>query len=155
MNFLMILLCIVTYVYDGDTIKCIDDKNQIYKIRLLGIDSPEFTRGECKSQPYSKIAKNYLNDLIKDQEVIIYITGKDKYDRNLGFIYKDEVDINSEMIKAGLAERYRGKKDYKEHPYFIYEYNARKEYKGMWQQLLWNNHQYESPREFRERCLYN
>jgi endonuclease YncB( thermonuclease family) len=98
----------VTRVYDGDTVKGKGHDIEI-KVRLVGIDAPETSRKKRDpGQPYSQQAKKYLAGLILNRTVDIKGYGLDRYNRILGVIYLDGRNINLEMVKAGLAEVYRG-----------------------------------------------
>jgi len=124
----------VTRVYDGDTVLCIKDSVQI-KVRLVGIDAPETSKKKRDlGQPYSQLAQKYLAGLVLNKEVEIKGYGNDQYNRVLGEIYCDNKNINLEMIKAGLAESYKGKaaKGFNTDSYIASEAEAKKTLKGMW-----------------------
>lgn len=91
----------VVYVYDGDTIQLRTSDNKEYKIRLSGIDAPEY------NQNYGKKSKAYLNSLICDKLVNIEVVGMDKYERILAIIFYNNEDINYKMIKKGYAWHYK------------------------------------------------
>ena len=93
----------VSYVFDGDTIM-IDD---IYKIRLQGIDCPE-SKQLCKNKlgdfyKCGAVSTAKLKELIDHKMVICEIDGKDRYKRYLGTCYINEVNINSYMVNTGNA----------------------------------------------------
>ena len=73
--------------------------------------------------------------------------GLDGYSRILGVIYLEGKNINLEMIKAGLAEVYRGlaPKKFPLTPYWQAEKEAREAKMGMWSQ----GDKYISPKEWR------
>ena len=80
-------------ITDGDTIRADD-----YRLRMQYIDAPEIKQ-KCKTQ--------YLQELVGDaKNVKCKIVGHDKYKRNLAICYKDKLDINREMVKAGHALAY-------------------------------------------------
>lgn len=60
--------------------------------------------------------------------------GKDRYNRVLGVIFQDGKNINLEMVKAGLAEVYRGlaPKKFNLTPYWQAEKEAREANRGIW-----------------------
>ena len=98
----------VVHVYDGDTIKVIENGKEI-TIRLVGIDAPEISRKkDLPGQPFCLKAKEYLSSLVLDKMVNIKFYGKDEIGNSLGEIFAEKVNINLEMIHAGLAEVYRG-----------------------------------------------
>ena len=113
-------------VIDGDTIHI--NKN---KIRLHAIDAPE-TNQTCNKS--SKIwncgveSTKFLKELIGNNKIECITQGKDRYKRFIGICYKDNLDLNSEMVLNGWAIAYRYySKDYVEE-----EEEAKQEKKGIW-----------------------
>ena len=136
-------------VYDGDTVKAFGHGIEI-KVRLVGIDAPETSKKKKDpGQPYSQKAKKYLASMVLNKTVDIKGYGLDRYNRILGVIYLNNQNVNLEMVRAGLAEVYRGKppRDLAMEPYLEAEKQARDVKKGMWS--LGNN--YISPKEWRKR----
>ncbi len=89
----------VTYVTDGDTFHVlINGKKE--KIRMFGIDAPE------SKQEWGLEAKESLNKLISNKEVILDIKNKDMYGRLLAVVLIGKQNINHEMIKTGNAWYY-------------------------------------------------
>lgn len=88
---------LVGRIIDGDTIEIENDS-----IRLLGINSPE--RGE----EYYTEAKNYLETLSLNN-VVQLKKGKedrDRYNRELRYIFIGTTNLNLELVKKGLANPY-------------------------------------------------
>lgn len=126
----------VVRVYDGDTI-LVSGPDGRRVIRLLGIDAPETSKGKGETgQPYSKKSRQYLAGLILNRKVILVTFGKDRYERTLAVVYHDGRDINRAMIRAGLAEVYRGRtsEGFDKAPYRKTETQARQSKTGMWRQ---------------------
>ena len=118
----------VLKVYDGDTIQ-VDKMGKTFTVRLAGIDAPE------NNQPFSEEAKKYLTDLCLNQTADIKAYGTDRYGRTLGTVVLFyTTDASLEMIKAGLAEIYRGRfpKGLDSRLYKEAESEARKKGLGMW-----------------------
>lgn len=88
-------------VSDGDTVVLLDSNNEQHRIRLDGIDCPE------KGQAYSKVATDFVKDLIAGKYVKVEWTQRDKYNRILGFVFVGETNVNKELLKAGLAWHYK------------------------------------------------
>ena len=93
----------VIKVVDGDTF-------QLYNgeiIRLICIDTPE------EGKPGFEDAKLFLESLIMNREVRLEndIDDKDIYGRSLRYVYVsmngNEVFVNKEMVRYGLAEVFR------------------------------------------------
>lgn len=86
----------VTYVVDGDTL----DVNDI-RVRLALVDTPE--RGENGYQS----AKNFVKNLCLGEDAQVDIDdgqrGGDRYAREIGVVYCDGVNVNSELIEKEYA----------------------------------------------------
>jgi micrococcal nuclease len=124
----------VTRVIDGDSVIAVGHDITI-EVRLVGIDAPERSHKKNEpGQPYSKQATKYLAGLVLNKTVDIKGYGQDRYNRVLGVILLDGKDINIEMIKAGLAEVYRGKpaRGLDLGPFWDAEKEAREARKDMW-----------------------
>lgn len=137
----------VLKVYDGDTIK-VTGFDLTFKIRLVGIDSPEIGYKGQKSQPFSQKAKQHLESLLDNRKVAIKSYGTGAYNRQLAEVFVNNKNINMEMIKAGLAEVYTGRRPKKldSQIYLKEELRARRAKKGMW--VLGST--YKSPRQWRK-----
>lgn len=94
---------IVTYVYDGDTVK-LHPKNtfsQKYdiKLRITQMDAPE------RNQPFGLKARRALIKLCQGNNIVATadIVAKDKYQRSLGRLQCNQVDASLYMVEQGLA----------------------------------------------------
>jgi len=138
----------VVAVLDGDTIRVMRD-GMIVPIRLIGIDAPESSKGDGEpGQPYSRAAKKHLAHLVLQKPVEWVSYGTDDYRRVLGVVHLDGVNVNLEMVRAGLAEAYRGRPQpgFDDSPYRQAERAARQARRGMWAQ----GPRYVSPYEWRK-----
>ncbi|WP_457552106.1 thermonuclease family protein [Desulfobacula sp.] len=137
----------VVKVFDGDTIK-VKGLDLIFKIRLVGIDSPEIGFKGRKDQPFCREAKQYLSLLLDHKKVAIKSYGVDAYNRQLAEVFADGKNINLEIVTAGLAEVYKGRwpKNLSSQIYLKKEAMARQDGKGMWAQ----GNFYKSPRQWRK-----
>lgn len=114
----------VIHISDGDTVTVMNAKKQKIKIRLAHIDAPE------NDQPFGKKSKQYLSRLIKGQNVRLNCHTTDHYGRKVCGIYHNQLDVDAEMIRAGLAWVYR---KYNKRPELIQiEKNAKKNRVGLW-----------------------
>ncbi|OCX42351.1 hypothetical protein A7X81_03955 [Campylobacter ornithocola] len=112
----------VSRVIDGDTIEA-KFENEKLKIRLFGIDAPE------SDQAYGKMAKQFLNAIVLNKEVVLSVKDEDKYGRILAIVYLNDKDINQIMVKNGFAWAYEHYSDL-----YINEQNYAKENKkGLWE----------------------
>ena len=138
----------VIRVHDGDTLTAVADDKEV-KVRLAGIDAPELSLiKHVPGQPFSIKAKEYLASLVLNKSVAIKFYHNDPGGTSLGEVFADEVNINLEMLRAGLAEVYRGKPanhldiaNYRDA-----ETNAKRNAKGIWEL----RDQYFSPWDWRE-----
>ena len=126
-------------VVDGDTIHI--DKN---KIRLHAIDAPE-TNQTCNKN--NKVwncgieSTKFLKKLIGKNKIECITTGKDQYNRFIGICYKNNLDLNSEMVLNGWAIAYR----YYSMDYVKEEEEAKKQKIGIW------SGEFEEPYLFRKK----
>ena len=75
----------------------------------MGIDTPETAKGKRKpGQPYSQRTKKYLAKMVLNKVVDVKGYGLGPFNRVLGVITSEGRNVNLEMVKAGLAEVYRG-----------------------------------------------
>ena len=92
-------------VVDGDTIRVLWHGESM-SVRLLGIDTPEH------DQPGYEEAANHLCDLLAcvetiDLEFSTVHPRRDSLGRLLATVWRDGIDINSEMLESGHAVRYQ------------------------------------------------
>lgn len=92
---------------DGDTVVVTGSKQGLLRrIRLLNIDTPE-THFEGKTQGYpGDLAAAHLEKLVPvGTDVTVQYAEQpcDGYKRHLGFVFKGQLNVNLEMVKAGMA----------------------------------------------------
>ena len=121
----------VVKVIDGDTIHILLVSQNIEKIRLAGIDSPE------RKQAHGQKAKKHLISLVASKTVKISYSKRDRYGRIVGKILLKGSDINLKMVQAGYAWHYK-KYQREQVPddrlsYAVAENNARKHNLGLFQ----------------------
>jgi micrococcal nuclease len=115
----------VVSVADGDTFTMLVSNEQI-RIRLHGIDCPE------KAQDFGNVAKEFLSGYVFGKVVRVKNMDTDRYGRTIGMVTIDGVNVNEELLKAGLAWHY---KTYDKNPVWAkLEEEARKNKKGLWLQ---------------------
>ncbi len=120
----------VISISDGDTITLLDSTQQQHKVRLSGIDAPE------KNQAFGHASKKSLSDMVYDQNIVVLWEKRDRYQRILGKVLREDQDVCLEQIKRGMAWHY--KKYEREQPigdrtkYAQAEKNARVARLGLW-----------------------
>jgi endonuclease YncB( thermonuclease family) len=135
-------------VYDGDTVKAVGHDIEI-KVRLAGIDAPETPKRKRQpGQPFSDTSKKLLASLVLNREVEIKGYGLGPNNRIIGEIFVDGKNVNLEMLRAGLAEVYRGKSPRRLdlEPYRKLEAEARNAGRGAWSL----GSKYTSPKAWRQ-----
>jgi len=137
----------VVRVIVGNTIK-ISDNIKSAAIRLIWIDPPKTSKNNEFGQLFSQTSTKHLARLALNKSVEIKSHGTDRYGRILGVVYCNGTNVNLEIVKAGLAEVYRGKpaKGFDNDPYRQPEKEARKAGRGMWSL----GDRYVSPKEWRK-----
>ncbi|MCX7870310.1 MAG: thermonuclease family protein [bacterium] len=111
-------------VIDGDTIKVIElNENKEYKVRLIGIDTPESTRNPKLERDVKRThkdeqtiissglkAKEYTYNILKNQEYLYLeydINKYDKYGRILAYVYlSNGCMLNLILVVNGYAKVY-------------------------------------------------
>ncbi len=86
----------VLTVLDGDTLTMLDDSNKLYTVHLADINAPD------NNQVLSAEAKTTLFQLAFDRPVRVEIY-ETNYNTLKGRVFVGSVDVNAELVKAGLA----------------------------------------------------
>ena len=118
----------VTQVIDGDTI-IIEGG---YRIRYIGIDTPEI---HPELEVYGKEALQANRKLVEDKIVRLErdVSQTDKYGRLLRYVYVDNIFVNAELMRQGLAQAKAYPPDIKYQDYLEkLETEARQAGRGMW-----------------------
>ena len=116
---------VVVKIVDGDTYDILSANNNVFRIRMNGIDAPE------KGQAYGQKAKEYLGKLCMQQTIRIQWYSKDRNGRYIADGYlKDGHSLSLEMIKAGYAWHF--KKYSKDSVLDKAEIKARDQKLGLW-----------------------
>jgi micrococcal nuclease len=116
---------LVTKILDGDTVQFSGGE----RVRYIGIDTPE------KGEPFSEEAKELNQKLVLGKRIKIEfdVQERDKYGRLLGYVYVDNIFVNAELIKAGLAVLYTYPPNVKHSDYFAkLQKQARDKKAGIW-----------------------
>jgi len=92
----------VETVHDGDTVTCLDEQGRPQKIRLQGIDAPEY------GQPYGDAARRALAGKLAGGRVRVEGAARDQHGRLLGTLWIEERDINRELVAEGWAWAFGG-----------------------------------------------
>lgn len=93
---------ILDYVIDGDTVVLKDKRH----IRLIGINTPELSHNNSPSEAGAVSARNALKKMLGNSPFIQLFYGKERHDRHgrtLAHIYAGSMNIQSQLLKTGLA----------------------------------------------------
>lgn len=135
--FLLLLICgctsppntaRVTQVIDGDTITIAGG----YKVRYIGIDTPEVYP---QVEAFGIEAWQANRKLVEGKEVRLErdVSETDKYGRLLRYVYVDDVLVNAELVRQGLAQAKAYPPDIRYQDYLEkMEAEAREAGRGMW-----------------------
>jgi micrococcal nuclease len=135
--FLLLLVCgctlppdtaLVTRVIDGDTIAIEGG----YRVRYIGIDTPEMGP-EPEAFALEALAAN--QKLVAGRIVRLEkdVSETDKYGRLLRYVYVDDIFVNAELVKQGLAQAKAYPPDIKYQDYLgELEAEAKRSGEGMW-----------------------
>ncbi len=118
----------VTRVIDGDTIIVEGD----YRVRYIGIDTPEIYP---ETEAFGIEAWQANCELVEGKEVRLEkdVSETDKYGRLLRYVYVDDVLVNAELVKQGLAWAKAYPPDTRYQDYLEeMEAEARSAGRGMW-----------------------
>ena len=136
-SFLLLLACgcqsppttaRIIEVIDGDTI--IIEGN--YRVRYIGIDTPET---HPVAEPFGMEAWQANRALVEGKVVRLEkdVSEVDKYGRLLRYVYVDNIFVNAELVKQGLAYAQAYPPDTKHQDYLEeLEQEARRAGRGMW-----------------------
>ncbi|WP_028841993.1 thermonuclease family protein [Thermodesulfovibrio yellowstonii] len=130
---------IVTRVLDGDTFHFLPDgsvpqgvkvhKDRTISVRMRGIDAPE------KRQAYGEEARLSLKELIGGKKVKLDVKDVDQYGRAVAYVFVNNINVNLEQVKRGMAWAYT---EYLDRPYASEFYEAEKQARqkklGLWEQ---------------------
>lgn len=135
----------ITKIIDGDTIEVQklsnaseDNKIEKYKVRLLGINTPESVDPRRAVECFGKESSKYVTDNFLGETVRLETDNSqskyDKYDRLLAYVYiSADIMINEKLINDGYAYEYTYDKPYKfQREFKAAQRLAKSEDRGLW-----------------------
>lgn len=118
-------------ILDGDTLQVLSAGGETVRVRLEGIDAPEIRHGPNQpGQPFGEEAKNYLSQITAGKSLSLECGRQESYGRKVCRVWAGTLDINREMVSAGLAmidPRYA-----KDRSLYPFEVLARIAKRGVW-----------------------
>ncbi|MBU1017775.1 lamin tail domain-containing protein [Patescibacteria group bacterium] len=123
----------VLKIIDGDTLE-VEIDNESFKIRLIGVDTPETVHPFLEEEEFGKEASDYLKNLLANQTVVLEFdeTTMDTYNRLLAYVYLRGIFINAEIIKNGFGEAYTDYPFRYLDEFVQYEQSAKEKRLGLW-----------------------
>ncbi len=119
----------VTRVIDGDTITIEGG----YRVRYIGIDTPEI---HPELRAYGMEALEANRKLVEGKEVWLEwdVSETDKYGRLLRYVYVEDIFVNAELVRQGLAKEAKAYPPDIEYQDYLEELEAeaRQAGRGMW-----------------------
>lgn len=119
--------CVVTRISDGDSLEC----GSAGRIRLIGVDAPELSQN-----PHGTAAKAALARLIPPGTTVTLepdSTLRDRYGRQLAYLWIEGQLVNWRLVREGWALAYRYEPDVRwAGPLELAEGRAREERRGLW-----------------------
>ena len=114
----------IVAIWGGDNFEVMHD-GLLHYLVLQGIDSPK------PGQDYFGQSLKHLDDLIVGRSFRVIIYGLDEEKREIARVFVNELDVNIEMLRAGLAW-YDGNEFEDSRSFKLYEKAARDEKIGLW-----------------------
>lgn len=95
---------IVSRVVDGDTLE-VQKGDQLEKVRLIGVDTPETVKPNTPVQPYGKEASDFTKKMLLNKAITLeFDAGRtDKYGRLLAYVYLEDEMFNETLLREGYA----------------------------------------------------
>ena len=123
---------------DGDTAK-FERNNKVFTLRFLAVNTPETKSPKKGVEFYGKEASNYTCNRLKEAKTIEIeydnqSDRKDRYNRNLGWVFLDDKLLKKDLVENGYAKvdyiygKYKYVDELKE-----LEKKAKNSKKGLWQ----------------------
>jgi endonuclease YncB( thermonuclease family) len=120
----------VVDIHDGDTITLLTEDQRIH-VRMAQIDAPELDQS-FGPQSQQALHQRLFHKNVRVSKTTVDRHGStvDKYGRTVGTVFIDNVNVNKEQVKKGMAWAYR---QYVTDPsLLIDEENARHSQLGLW-----------------------
>lgn len=120
------------WVIDGDTFQLASGE----KVRLIGVDTPEYAPWKQRVGFYGKEAWEYARRLLTGQKVLLEedVQPKDKYRRRLAYVYLENgVFVNQLLVREGFAKaRYYAPNGRYRRVLALAQQSAQEAKKGLW-----------------------
>ena len=133
----------LVHIADGDTVTIITEDGYEYRVRLIGIDTPESVNpDEAKNNEFGLLASDHTKELLKDTDTIYLEYDKEKtdqYGRILAYVWlcEDTTELTNMLNARILAEGYAVDKVYEPNDKYasqfeILKLSAKEKKNGLW-----------------------
>lgn len=97
---------VVDRVFDGDTIEVRDEAGVVYRVRYIGIDTPEMEYETNTPECLAAVAKERNAALVLGKRVTLVrdVSETDTYGRLLRYVEQGGVDVGGRLIEEGYAK---------------------------------------------------
>ncbi len=129
---------LATRAIDGDTIE-VKIEGESYKVRYIGIDTPELHHPEKPVGHYAQEAYEKNRDLVEGKTVFLEkdVSETDRYGRLLRYVYTEDVFVNAYLVQQGYAQVSTYPPDVKYQERFLeLQREAREAGRGLWGPVL-------------------
>lgn len=130
---------VVTEVLDGDTLRAQDlNGNDLGRVRLLGVDTPELARDGRPAQCWAEEASAALNEAAPVGARITLQRDptqpdRDSYGRLLRYVVSHGIDVQRDLLSAGAARsRASSPALRRQHVYTVAAGDAQRARRGLW-----------------------
>ena len=113
----------VIAVMDGDTLLVMRGKQPV-KVRLAEMDAPE------KAQPYGTASQKSLAEMVMGKQIRVESRAVDDYGRLVATVYANELNVNHEQVRRGMAWEYSHFHSNRE--VMALQYEAQQAKRGLW-----------------------
>lgn len=128
----------VVRVVDGDTIE-VDINGGTYKVRYIGMDTPETVNPSKPVECFGKEASNKNKELVEGMVVRLEkdVSETDRYGRLLRYVWVGDKMVNAELVRLGYAQVATYPPDVKYQDLFLQlQRDAREAGIGLWSECL-------------------
>lgn len=132
----------VTFIYDGDTIKVRLDSGEDRRVRLIGVDSPEYDDPQESVRLSAFLARRFAYSKLQQKPVRLTQDREktDAYGRLLAYVWTDDrTTFNETLVREGYARaflKYPIDEGWKKR-FQAAEAEARQAEKGLWRRNPW------------------
>ncbi|HEX7124423.1 MAG TPA: thermonuclease family protein [Thermodesulfobacteriota bacterium] len=121
---------LVRKAVDGDTLLLATGE----MVRLIGVDAPETDGPYTRAEPFGTRAAAFVREAAEGRRIRLEIgpERRDAYGRTLAYVHVDDLDLNAELIRRGLARAYRRFPHRRLDEFVRLEAEARAAGRGLW-----------------------